>query len=177
MSILSIYCWAFFSPVWRSRVWFSQSELMGDSFLSALLRKCTETELGVWEWCLGRRVDWFTVIKQESHNLLWPHLATFLWDRSWELPVGHYLRVATDKEDTVFPILKGHLNAGSCIWRWRSAIRLPISMRLLMCPPSSSCPQGNKGPGCVAERDQSQQSPFFVFPDLDALRNLACFMI
>lgn len=36
---------------------------------------------------------------------------------------------------------------------------------------------GSEGPGCVAGRRQSQWFPFFVFPDPDALRNLAWFMI
>lgn len=41
----------------------------------------------------------------------------------------------------------------------------------------SSCPQGIEGPGHVSGRGQSRRSPFYVFPALDALRNLACFVI
>lgn len=36
---------------------------------------------------------------------------------------------------------------------------------------------GSAGPGCVAGRRQRQWSPFFVFPDPDALRNLVCLVI
>lgn len=55
---------------------------------------------GVWG-VYRKEGGWFTVIKQESHNLSVATLTMFLWDRSWEVLIGYYLGVAMDKEDTV----------------------------------------------------------------------------
>lgn len=62
------------------------------------------------------------------------------------------------------------------IWRG-SAVRLPISMRLLTRPLSSSYLQVVRARDVWLEGVRDSGPPFFVFPDPDALRSLVCFVI
>lgn len=107
------------------------------------------------------------MIKQKSHNLSRSHtynvpLGQVLGSSCWLLPRSYY-----------GPRSKGHLNSGvqlevkCCLAaHLYEAINVP-----------SSCPQSIEGPGHVLGRGQSQHPPRLVFPALDALWNLARFVI
>lgn len=79
--------------MWRLRVWVLESELMGDCFLSALPRKCTEKEGNGRE--RGADSQW------SNRSLATCHVATLSnipLGQVLEVLVGFYLGVATDKE-------------------------------------------------------------------------------
>lgn len=60
-------------------------------------------------------------------------------------------------------------------WRWRSAVWLPISTRLLTCP--HPVHRASRAWDVCWEGVKASVSPLYVSPALDALWNLACFVI
>lgn len=89
-------------------------------------------------------------------------LAMFLWDRSWEVLVGFYLGVATNKEGRhcLSKIGRSLKCWGLSVWRWTSAVRLSASGKLS----SVLVLSGQQGSGTCGWKGSESVVPLSQFP-------------